>query len=211
MPTERPLRTHSYHFNRFNRGARAFKGKILKPLIIAGLLLSFLGQGTAFARGLVPNILHFQTADLRTRVIIQIFIKTQNIRSLEDYARWLFLNIQYRKDTGEDRWARPEETLRRGFGDCEDLTFLNQAVLKALGIQAHAVAFSRPGYGHAFCAFKMNGAFAVFDNTQLILTQADSFEEIVEYVGQKEHPKYFLELSLRREEVKFFYFKGWEG
>jgi hypothetical protein len=49
-------------------------------------------------------------------------IVLENMSSLEDYALWLKTNFTYKKDKpGFDIWAKPQETLTRGGGDCEDL------------------------------------------------------------------------------------------
>ena len=178
-----------------------------KTVIIFGMIAAASGSNFAFARGVTPEMLYGREKDLQTRIIIQIFLKSNHIRSLDDYAHWLSKNIRYKTDEYGDQWARPEETLRNGFGDCEDIAFLNQAVLLALGYQPHVVAFARQGYAHAFCIFKLDRVYAVFDNTHFVITRTGSLNEIVNFVHTQENAKLFMELSLNPSEVKMFYFR----
>lgn len=41
-------------------------------------------------------------------------------------------NIRYQSEN-KDEWATPAETLRRGYGDCEDIALLKCAILNSLG------------------------------------------------------------------------------
>ena len=43
-----------------------------------------------------------------TDTIILDVLKTNQIRSLEDYTKWLPENIKYKRDEGGDFWAQPE-------------------------------------------------------------------------------------------------------
>lgn len=167
-----------------------------KTLITLGIIISTLGSGMNFAWALKPVMVLGRTKNLVTEVTIRIFLKSHHIHSLEDYAQWLTRNLRYQRDGHGSQWLRPEETLRNGFGDCKDLAFLNQAVLRALGYQPHVLAFVRQGYGHAFCIFKINDAYAIFDNTQLITTKTSSLKDIVQYVYTHENAKVFLELRM---------------
>jgi len=59
-------------------------------------------------------------------------------------------NIDYRRDVGEF-WQTPSETLRRGYGDCEDSANLLASLLRAGQIPAYTAIGSYQGYGHAWC------------------------------------------------------------
>jgi hypothetical protein len=53
------------------------------------------------------------------------------IETFQDIAKWLKRNIRYQPD-GLDRWTAPAETIRRGYGDCDDWTllYMNIAYIK---------------------------------------------------------------------------------
>lgn len=188
-----------------------FSRKIQKTLSVVVVFMLLSGSGLSFAKNFIPDLLSPRAADFRTKVIIQAFLNSQHIHSLEDYAQWVALHIRYQKDTDGDYWARPEETLKKGFGDCEDLAFLHQVVLSALGYKAQTIAFGHQGYTHALCVFRINGFWAIFDNTQLIITKTDSIKKIIVYLGKKQNPSYFLELSLNKDAVKFFLVRKSQG
>lgn len=58
--------------------------------------------------------------------------------------------LQYvQEERGQDHWQSPEETVRKGGGDCEDFAFLGQEILRRQGKIAHVI--SPPG--HAVCVW----------------------------------------------------------
>ncbi len=118
--------------------------------------------------------------------IIQL-LQTNQIRSLDDYARWLEENIRYQKDTVKDSWDSPQTTLRRKSGDCEDYTLLNMAVLRVLGFKPKFLTLKRGKYSHAVCAFKMNGRFYWFDNYRLRKTAAATLSQLAEHISTEHH------------------------
>jgi hypothetical protein len=61
---------------------------------------------------------------------------------------WRWLPITYLAERRGDYWQRSAETLRRGSGDCEDLSILGSALLKAMGIDARVTTLP----GHAVVA-----------------------------------------------------------
>lgn len=111
-------------------------------------------------------------------------INTEGIKSLRDYEQWLQKNIKYRRDDGTDVWSLPDETLRRKYGDCEDLAFLNVAFLRVAGYQPKAMGLlrKRGRKGHAICVFKKSGYYLWFDNTKLNKTSATSMDEFAKYI-----------------------------
>ena len=77
---------------------------------------------------------------------------TGNIRYVTDKTQWGYSEV----------WQMPDETLKRGLGDCEDTSFLLCSLLIALGINAHVVFGEYKGKGHAWVE-------AWFDSTGGIL------------------------------------------
>ncbi|SMP06960.1 transglutaminase-like cysteine peptidase [Roseibium denhamense] len=85
--------------------------------------------------------------------------------------------IAYRPDSeGQDTWSAPLETLERGYGDCEDITFATYTLLLQAGFDAQAMTLHllqnrRTGLGHAVIVLQMaDGTTLVFDNTKRRLT-----------------------------------------
>jgi len=77
---------------------------------------------------------------------------TANIKYVTDKTQWGYLEV----------WQMPDETLKRGLGDCEDSSFLLCSLLLALGINARVVFGEHKGKGHAWVE-------AWFDSTGGIL------------------------------------------
>ena len=111
-------------------------------------------------------------------------ISAEGIKSLKGYEQWLQKNIKYRSDGGVDVWSIPDETLRKKYGDCEDLAFLNAAFLHVAGYQPKIMALrgGRRSTGHAICVFEKNGYYLWFDNTKLKKISAISMEEFGKYI-----------------------------
>jgi hypothetical protein len=122
--------------------------------------------------------------------VLNIIVK-EHIKSVEDYAVWLRLNIAYRLHEGEDIWTEPGVTIDRRHGDCKDISLLNMAFLRVFGYKPIIFAMARLYDSHAICVFKKEGRYFWFDNTRLVETPATSFEEFNEYV-LKFHRMYFL-------------------
>lgn len=120
------------------------------------------------------------------RIIDIIFFN--NIRSIPDYLQWLKSNIVYRKDIEGDIWSRPLDTLKSGFGDCEDFSFLNEAVLNFLGFKPKVLTLMRIGCNHAICVFKQeNGYYSLIDNTRLVYTKSKNMTELAKYLFSVYH------------------------
>lgn len=71
---------------------------------------------------------------------IELFYIDADINSLEDVGTFMRQHVVYQAD-GEDIWATPKETFKRGYGDCEDLTllFINMTYIH-LGLKFDLVA-----------------------------------------------------------------------
>ena len=116
---------------------------------------------------------------------VRNFIILNNISSPRDYVQWLGANIVYKNDGKKDTWAAPQTTLRRKYGDCEDLAFLHESVLRLLGYNPKVLVLVRFLRNHAICIFEQDGSYVVIDNTILRRTKARSYQELLEYLFTK--------------------------
>lgn len=73
---------------------------------------------------------------------------------LREAYNYVTANVKYVVDMKafgyEEVWQKPTSTLKRGVGDCEDLSFLLCSLLLALGVQARVVFGGYNGEGHAW-------------------------------------------------------------
>ncbi|MDP2652683.1 MAG: transglutaminase-like domain-containing protein [Candidatus Omnitrophota bacterium] len=136
---------------------------------------------------------------------ISKFIALHQIRSLEDYARWLKENIAYRRNERPDRWATPKETLAVRNGDCEDYAFLNTAVAQVLGYRPHVLALVRNGRAHAICTFKHDKTYVWFDNAKLIKTEAATLDEFARWIMSRYNYSSMLELNIDTRKWQVLY------
>jgi len=115
--------------------------------------------------------------------IFQKLIQSYQIHSINDYASWLQTNIFYESDKSKDTWEKPEATLNKKRGDCEDYAFLSAAVMRMLGYYAEVLAVTRPRENsHAICIFKENNYYHWFDNAHLQRTTARSIPELLQHI-----------------------------
>ena len=119
----------------------------------------------------------------------------ENIRGVEDYARWLDSHFTYEKHAGADVWGLPQETLNRRKGDCKDLSLLNTAFLRVLGYQPRIFAMARLTDSHAICVFEKEGRYFWFDNTELKETPASTLEEFKTYIYNNNRMYYLYEVN----------------
>ncbi len=87
-------------------------------------------------------------------------------------------NLTYRQDPEADIWNDPIETLRHGYGDCEDLAILAARALKVLGFTPRLLLLSDHDEAHIICAIEDNGVIVIFDNQRMIKTGARSVKEL---------------------------------
>ncbi|MFH1046491.1 MAG: transglutaminase-like domain-containing protein [Candidatus Omnitrophota bacterium] len=129
--------------------------------------------------------------------LIRDVMVVNNIASLQDYLGWLQANITYEKDlTHQDRWSAPEETLKAKRGDCEDYAFLNEAVLRVMGLKPQVLALGGVGGQHAICVFKNNDEFFWIDNAELKTTTARTLEEFARHIFSACGGCYLLSVNL---------------
>lgn len=76
---------------------------------------------------------------------------------------YLKQRVKYRKEKG-DVLYEPEEVLRRGYGDCEDLTVLFGSIVKAQGYPV-GIRLVRDGTRHIYPIVLIRGNWTVFDLT----------------------------------------------
>ncbi len=134
-----------------------------------------------------------QSSPLDTEIVR--LINKNNIRSVEDYANWLQKNIQYEKDKGKDAWAAPQVTLKRKYGDCEDYSFLNVAVLRVLGYESRVLVMKGITGCHAICVFQKNGYYFWFDNAELKKTSIRTIADFGRYLHDEYGCNHLLALN----------------
>jgi len=127
---------------------------------------------------------------------IVAIIKSNNIRSFQDYLSWLEKHVEFKEDDGEDEWLGPKEMLRKGCGDCEDHAFLNAAFLRVFGYEPRVLALGGFTHSHAICVFKENGYYSWIDNTVLKRTDAKSVVQLAKYIFIEYSCQSILELDL---------------
>lgn len=93
--------------------------------------------------------------------------------------------VRYRSDKRKDEWATPEETLRRGYGDCEDIAILIQELCGRIGAESDVILFFASGReeGHAIVAGRWGDKFWMADNGDY--KEAATFEMLAANVKQR--------------------------
>jgi len=142
---------------------------------------------------------------------IPTFLSTHGIANIEEYLLWIKENIQYKKDQVDDIWSPPMHTLTKRFGDCEDLAFLNAAVLRHFGYQPLVLAHGNSAKGHVFTVFFKDGSFHVIDNITHTDTKVDSMKKIAYFLIKKNDSKYILSINQNPKAIKvLFLAKGFK-
>jgi len=81
--------------------------------------------------------------------------------------------IKYREDTDShsrlDQWSSPSQTLKSGFGDCEDYALLKMAVLESQGITLEVMTVvilydNKRNFYHAVLSVEVQGTHYILDN-----------------------------------------------
>ncbi|HSV43048.1 MAG TPA: hypothetical protein VLJ10_00695 [Candidatus Bathyarchaeia archaeon] len=112
------------------------------------------------------------------------FLTTNRIASLEEYAAWAVKHISYQNEN-QDEWVDPVRTLRRKYGDCEDIAFLNAATAFVLGYEPEIFILLKKGSAHAICLVPTENAYIWFDNTTFHKTKATSSAQLVRSIQKK--------------------------
>lgn len=177
---------------------------------LLSLTLSF--SSSAFAAERVAKINEFHIAQEIFRkngvlvvrpkdldVKLMNLMRSENIRTLEDYARWLKETVKYKKDGKRDSWAGPQETLQKKNGDCEDYTLLNTAMLKVLGFESRFLALKNSRQAHAICVFKRDGYYYWFDNAELKKTDARTLPELARHLLKNKQYSSLFEVDVQKQ------------
>ena len=150
-------------------GSIAIPFKKLGALKKAAPTFSEIAKGTALKCGGV--------ACFDTKAIVQRTSAGAGMSSVRDKLN--FVNhavnskIKYRKDTDShgrlDQWSSPSQTLKSGFGDCEDYALLKMAVLESQGfaLQDMTVVIlydKKRHFYHAVLSVEVQGTHYILDN-----------------------------------------------
>ena len=100
---------------------------------------------------------------------------------LDMVNRWVNSHLRYLEDRYGDHWADARDTLRNGYGDCEDYAIAKMALLAKLGIADNdmflVVLRDRQQLDHAILAVRMGGEMFVLDNRTDMLRRAEEIDE----------------------------------
>lgn len=114
---------------------------------------------------------------------------------------------RYQKDAerigGTDSWTMPDETLRRGVGDCEDTSLALAQMLLERGYEVRVVLGKHKGQGHAWCVLRWEGASYLLETTASRIA-ADQPPLVTEMKFD-----YVPEFQFDAERVYFKNFEGW--
>ncbi len=143
--------------------------------------------------------------DERQKMSVKEFIRPEEVRYLvvglqglplhekvTGVIRYISEHIQFFPDeAGDDYWQKPQETIARGKGDCEDLAFLAASMLIAAGFLEDRVWVNIKNW-HMFTTVELDGL------TLVVSTSADA-----NYIGSYDWPvrrwnRFFIEERKRR-------------
>ncbi len=188
--------------------------KVVNLFIVAIIVFNvnvteaFGSHGTILATGMDYNVRQetfkagsvFVSRPAAADVMITNILSGNNIRSIEDYERWLNANISYKRDGASDEWISPEDMIVRRSGDCEDYAFLNEAILNVMGYETMIMIVGYDREDHAICVFKKDGNYYCFDNGKLIATEARTVEDFAGHLFAKYEGKYLAEFDPNTKE-----------
>lgn len=84
--------------------------------------------------------------------------KKKQTEQIHQVWYWVATNLQYKDDPkGQDIWTSAQETINRGYGDCEDYCIVVQQLLAERGISSNIVAIKLPQGYHAI--MEINGIY----------------------------------------------------
>lgn len=88
---------------------------------------------------------------------------------LREAYNYVALNIRYVTDKTQfglpEVWQKPDFTLEKGLGDCEDSSFLLCSLLHALSVPARVVFGEHKGQGHAWVEATIDGNGGILETT----------------------------------------------
>ncbi len=94
---------------------------------------------------------------------------------------WVNSRLRYLEDRYGDHWSDAQETLRNGYGDCEDYAIVKMALLAKLGVPGNdmflVVLRDKAQLDHAVLAVRNGGELLVLDNRTDQLRRASEIED----------------------------------
>lgn len=135
---------------------------------------------------------------------IEQFLTENNIKTFDHYLVWFNQNIKYSRDI-KDEWLTPQEILERGNGDCEDMAFLSEAVLKHFGYEPRVLAVNYPEGAHVFTLFKKDGRMHVIDNQRYVITNTESLVQVALFLYTKHNVTAFFEIKNDPKTINLLY------
>lgn len=133
---------------------------------------------------------------------IRGFLQQNRINSLEDYTAWLKENMRYQQGKFESPWESWQATIKRGFGDCKNLSVLSSNVLKYFGYKPLILGYKNAEGGHMFTAFYKDGTLSIFDNTDYTATQLKDFNEMGAYLYRKYDVDNLFEIDIESKTTR---------
>lgn len=126
------------------------------------------------------------TLDTRRGLWDELLLDAQGqsgVPRLDMVNLWVNSRLRYLEDRYGDHWADAQETLRNGYGDCEDYAIAKMALLARLGVPKDdmflVVLTDKDQVDHAVLAVREGGELFVLDNRTDRLQRAS---EIADYL-----------------------------
>lgn len=97
-----------------------------------------------------------------------------------------------------DYWAKPEETLKKGSGDCEDIAILKYDMLERAGVpkkDINVIFTVYKGQGHVYLEVTLNGKIYNLDNIyqNVYVNKHVPMINILSYEKKSKFKDYFLQ------------------
>jgi hypothetical protein len=185
------------------------KRQFLVSFILAVFLCSITTMGHTNGSILIKsdnNLEHVLSASqMLTQNDIWDFMMRNHISTVEDYAKWLQDNIHYQKIDQNKNWDSWQQTLKRGYGDCKNLSILSAKILQMLNYQPILIGYTTSDTGHLFTAFFKDGHMNIFDNTTYQVTSAKTVEEVRIRLAKVEDVATVFKLDLPTKTIEPIY------
>jgi hypothetical protein len=127
---------------------------------------------------------------LTTDQVLDLAITDITIGNYKGIAQWVHGHLRYRTDrTKADEWKEVEQTLRDGYGDCEDLAQVHLALLIRMNVKdcfILGVTKKSRNFGHVVCFFRTGDyePWLFYSNDDAILYKGGlTLQELINSVG----------------------------